>query len=159
MCIRDRYSLLWPFQTHFKCAFRILTLPLFSCPLCNYSDIAELLSQFVVPVCCFLKVARTVAQHCMEGMREEKLYFPLVKSGKRKKAPLGQRVSTHFVADCSFWWKLYTGNPGFHRFRALGTPQFSWEHSLTYTEYLKLFQWYSLESRGYSAATSEHVAN
>ena len=37
----------------------------------------------VASVCCFLKVARTAAQHCMEGMGEEKLYFPLLKSGKR----------------------------------------------------------------------------
>ena len=38
----------------------------------------------------------------MEGMGEEKLYFPLLKSRKRHKAPLGRTVSTHFVADCSF---------------------------------------------------------
>ena len=37
-------------------------------------------------VCYFLKVARTSAQQCMEGMGEEKLYFPLLKSVKRKKA-------------------------------------------------------------------------
>ena len=40
------------------------------------------------------------AQHCMEGMGEEKLYFPLLKSEKRQKAPLGRSFSTHFVADC-----------------------------------------------------------
>ena len=33
----------------------------------------------------------------MEGMREEKLYFLLLKSVKRKKAQF--RVSTHFVAN------------------------------------------------------------
>ena len=52
-------------------------------------------------VSCFLKVAQTVAQHCMEGMGEEKLSFSLLKSGKRQKVHLGQSVSTHFVADCS----------------------------------------------------------
>ena len=30
----------------------------------------------------------------------EKLYFPLLKSGNRQKAPLGRSVSTHFVANC-----------------------------------------------------------
>ena len=35
----------------------------------------------------------------MEGMGEEKLYFPLLKSVKRQKAPLARNVSTHFVAD------------------------------------------------------------
>ena len=38
----------------------------------------------------------------MEGMGEKKLYFPLLKSGKRQKSLLGRSVSTHFVADCSF---------------------------------------------------------
>ena len=38
----------------------------------------------------------------MEGMGEEKLYFPLLKSRKCHKAPLGRTVSTHFVADCNF---------------------------------------------------------
>ena len=38
----------------------------------------------------------------MEGMREKKLYFPLLKSGKRQKSLLGGSVSTHFVADRSF---------------------------------------------------------
>ena len=51
-------------------------------------------------VCCFLRVAWTMAQHCMEGMGEDKLYFPLLKSGKRQKALLGWRVSTDFVAYC-----------------------------------------------------------
>ena len=38
----------------------------------------------------------------MEGMGNEKLYFLLLKSIKRKKKPsLGRSVSTHFVADCS----------------------------------------------------------
>ena len=53
-------------------------------------------------VYCFLKVARTVAQHCLEGMGEEKLSFPLWKSGKCQKVHLGRSASTHFVADCSF---------------------------------------------------------
>ena len=35
----------------------------------------------------------------MEGMGEGKLYFPLLKSVKHKKAPLGQSVSTSFVTD------------------------------------------------------------
>ena len=43
--------------------------------------------------CCFLKVARTVAQHCKEGNREGKLYFLLLKSVKLQKGPLGQIVS------------------------------------------------------------------
>ena len=43
-----------------------------------------------------------MAQHCMKGMGEEKLYIPLLTSGKRQKAPLGRSDSTHFVADCSF---------------------------------------------------------
>ena len=38
----------------------------------------------------------------MEGMREEKLYFSLLMSRKRHKAPLGRTVAAHFVADCSF---------------------------------------------------------
>ena len=41
----------------------------------------------------------------MEGVGEEKLYFPLWKSIKHQKAPLGRSVSsvsTNFVADCSF---------------------------------------------------------
>ena len=38
----------------------------------------------------------------MEGMEEEKLYFPLLKSAKRQKAPFGQNVSTIFVTDCGF---------------------------------------------------------
>ena len=60
-------------------------------------------------VSCFLKVARTVAQHCMKGKGEETLSFPLLKSGKRQKAHLGRSVSTHFVIDCSLtmsFWKL-----------------------------------------------------
>ena len=40
--------------------------------MCNQMVIQSL------DVCCFLHVARTVAQHCMEGMGEEKLYFPLL---------------------------------------------------------------------------------
>ena len=49
----------------------------------------------------FLWVAPTAAQHCMEGMGEEELYFPLLKSVKRKKAQFRANVSTHFVGDCS----------------------------------------------------------
>ena len=37
----------------------------------------------------------------MEGMGEEELYFPLLKSVERKKAQFSANVSTHFVADCS----------------------------------------------------------
>ena len=38
----------------------------------------------------------------MERTGEEKLYFLLLKSGKRQKAPLelGRSVSTPFVGDC-----------------------------------------------------------
>ena len=38
----------------------------------------------------------------MEGMREEKLYFPLLKLIKHQKALFGQSASTNFVADCSY---------------------------------------------------------
>ena len=38
----------------------------------------------------------------MEGMGEGELNFPLLKSVKRQKAPLGRSVSTNFVADCSY---------------------------------------------------------
>jgi len=38
----------------------------------------------------------------MEGMGKEKLYFQLLKSAKRQKAPFGQNVSTNFVTDCGF---------------------------------------------------------
>ena len=44
-----------------------------------------------------------MAQHCVEGMGEEKLYFLLLKSVKRQKAPLGQSVSTHFITDCGYY--------------------------------------------------------
>ena len=53
----------------------------------------SLSSPFKVGVCCFLWVARTVAQHCMEGMGEEKLFFPLLKSVKRKNAQFQGEVS------------------------------------------------------------------
>ena len=42
-------------------------------------------------VCCFLLVAQTGAQHCMEGMGR-KIYFPLLISVKRQKAPLRRSV-------------------------------------------------------------------
>ena len=48
------------------------------------------------------KIAETVAQHCMEGMGEETLSFPVLKTGKRQKVHLGRSVSTDFVADCSY---------------------------------------------------------
>ena len=32
----------------------------------------------------------------------EELFFPLLKSEKRQKAPLGRSVSTHFVGDCNY---------------------------------------------------------
>ena len=38
----------------------------------------------------------------MEGMREKKLYFPVLKSVKLHKAPLERGVSTNFVAYCGF---------------------------------------------------------
>ena len=44
----------------------------------------------------------------MEGMGEEKLYFPLLKSVKHQKAPLGGSVSTHFVADSRWGPRLVT---------------------------------------------------
>ena len=36
----------------------------------------------------------------MEGMGEEKLYFPLLKSVKHQKAPFWRSVLTDFVACC-----------------------------------------------------------
>ena len=36
----------------------------------------------------------------MMGTGEEKLFFPLLKSGKHQKAPLEESVLTHFVGDC-----------------------------------------------------------
>ena len=36
----------------------------------------------------------------MKGMGKEKRYFPLLNSVKRQKVPLGQSISTNFVADC-----------------------------------------------------------
>ena len=36
----------------------------------------------------------------MEGMGEEKLYFPVLKSVKHQKAPFWRSVSTDFVACC-----------------------------------------------------------
>ena len=61
-------------------------------------------------VCCILKVARTAAQYCMEGMGEEKLYFLLLESGKRQKAPseLGRSVSTHFVGHCRLSFSVHS---------------------------------------------------
>ena len=49
--------------------------------------------------CCFLLVAQMAAQHYME---EEKLYFPIWKSVKCQKGPLGRSVSSNFIADGSF---------------------------------------------------------
>ena len=57
-------------------------------------------------VCCFLKVrvARTVAQHCMEGMGEEKLYFSLLKAGKHQKAVV---VSQLFLSPFSLENRIF----------------------------------------------------
>ena len=52
----------------------------------------------------------------MEGMGEEKLYFSLLKSVKHQKAPLGQSVSTHFVADCRWGPRLVS--PGSSKSKA-----------------------------------------
>ena len=49
--------------------------------------------------CCFVQVAGTVAQHCVEGVGWEKLCFPLFKLAKYR-GSLVQSVSTKFVADC-----------------------------------------------------------
>ena len=46
-------------------------------------------------VYCFLKVARTVAQHCIEVRGKKELYFLLLKSVKRQKVPLGRSMSTN----------------------------------------------------------------
>ena len=60
----------------------------------------------------------------MKGMGEEKLYIPLLTSGKRQKAPLGRSDSTHFVADCSFasrgcLWLVIVVNFFFSRVRSI----------------------------------------
>ena len=47
---------------------------------------------------CLLQVSCTATQHCVEGVGEEKLHFPLLKSAKRHKGPLTQGVSANFVA-------------------------------------------------------------
>ena len=39
---------------------------------------------------CAGATVKTVAQHCMEGFGEEKPNFPLLKSVKRQKSPLGR---------------------------------------------------------------------
>ena len=39
-------------------------------------------------VCCFIQVVQTAVQHCMEGIGEEKLYSPFLKSVKIKKPHL-----------------------------------------------------------------------
>ena len=57
--------------------------------------------------CCFIKVAQTVAQHCMEGMGGGALFFPLLKSEKCQNSPSGWSVSTHFVRDCNYSWLHY----------------------------------------------------
>ena len=36
----------------------------------------------------------------MEGVGEEKIYFSPFKLARRQRRPLGQSVSTNFVADC-----------------------------------------------------------
>ena len=53
-------------------------------------------------VCCFLQIARTAAQHCMEEIGERNLYFLFFKLAKRQKGSWGRSVSTNFVADCSY---------------------------------------------------------
>ena len=45
-------------------------------------------------------------------MGEKKLYFPLLKLGKRQKPTLERSVSTHFVADCSFTTSQSRNSPG-----------------------------------------------
>ena len=37
----------------------------------------------------------------MEGVGEGKIYFPPFKLARRQRRPLGQSVSTNFVADCT----------------------------------------------------------
>ena len=51
-------------------------------------------------ISCFQQVARTAAQPCMEGVGEGKIYFSPFKLARRQRRPLGQNVSTYFVADC-----------------------------------------------------------
>ena len=51
-------------------------------------------------ISCFQQVARTAAQLCMEGVGEGKIYFSPFKLARRQRGPLGQSLSTNFVADC-----------------------------------------------------------
>ena len=51
-------------------------------------------------ISCFQQVARTAAQRCMEGVGEGKIYFSPFKLARRQRGPLGQSLSTNFVADC-----------------------------------------------------------
>ena len=63
--------------------------------------------------CCFL--SRAAAQHCMQGMREEKLYFPLLKSWSVKrnktleKPFLSQQILSPIVAVALFhYYGIYS---------------------------------------------------
>ena len=49
---------------------------------------------------CFQQVAWIAAQRCMEGVGEGKIYSLPFKLARRQRRPLGQSVSTNFVADC-----------------------------------------------------------
>ena len=51
-------------------------------------------------VCCFLQVAWTAAQHCMEGMGEGQLYFPFFELAKHCRGPFKGSVPTKYVTDC-----------------------------------------------------------
>ena len=53
--------------------------------------------------------------HGGEGKKE--LYFPLLRSVKRQKVPLGRSISTNFVADCClvhFWSQIWCLPSQFH---------------------------------------------
>ena len=45
--------------------------------------------------------SRTAAQHCMEGVGEKKPHFPVLKSEKRRKSPLGRS----YVATTNQRWR------------------------------------------------------
>ena len=59
-------------------------------------------------VCCVLFVARTSAQHCMEGMGEEKLYSPLLKLVKRKKNQFGGQCLNSFCRRLQSYSEWFT---------------------------------------------------
>ena len=56
----------------------------------------------------FLQVARTSAQHCMEGEGEKKLYFSLLKLVKRKKAQFWAKCLNSFCRRLQSYSEWFT---------------------------------------------------